>query len=499
VKFTNSQPLPGRVEKQLLAMVERSIAQYRMLVPGDAVLIAVSGGPDSMALLHLLLSLAPAFSLRLGVAHLNHGLREKAGDREAAFVTEAASALGLPCYVKSVDVAAYRQRRRINLEEASRRIRYRFFAQTAAENGYAKVAVGHQADDNAELMLMNLLRGSGPNGLSGIPPRRRLSESSGSRGEDAAGVTVCRPLIALSREDILAYLSERAVTYVSDESNTDPAYRRNRIRHQLIPHLAKVYNPKIVAALNRLATIVRSETEWAEGVAAGLLAKLTRPAPPGGGVSLAADAMRGLHPALCRRVLRQAVAAAKGDLRRITFDHVTAIRALLDHAKPGARLDLPGGLQAARESGALVIRKPSAVPREAPFSYKVSKPADRPLWLHIAETGDRLCFERAGHPDMSQIRAAGHRIAFLDMDRLQFPLVVRNFRPGDRFIPLGLQGSKKVKKYFIDEGVPKSRRRQCPLLTSGGEIVWIAGYRVGAIAQIDDGTRQILKVELFLA
>ena len=254
-----------------------------MIDPGDAVLVAVSGGPDSMALLHLLVALSPALSLRLGVAHLDHGLRKEAAQRDAAFVAGAAAGLGLPCHVGKENVTAYRDRHRLNLEEAARTIRYRFLGQTAAAYGYSRLATGHQADDNAELVLMNLLRGSGPGGLAGIPPRRRLSEADGPPGRPGARIDIIRPLIAVTREEVLAYLSDRSIAHVTDDSNSDPAYLRNRLRRDLIPHLARAYNPRIAAALNRLSAILRSEDEWADAVARGLFETLARPPSPDGG------------------------------------------------------------------------------------------------------------------------------------------------------------------------------------------------------------------------
>ncbi len=487
-----------RLERRILAAVEGTVRQHRMLSPGDAVLMGVSGGPDSMALLHLMLRLAPLFSLRLGVAHLDHGLRDRAGARDAAFVSRAAGSLGLPCFLEKADTAAYRRRHRLSPEEAARRVRYRFFSRTAAREGFSKVAVGHQADDNAELVLMNLLRGSGPGGLSGIPPVRRLPGESAPGGRTAPPAAVVRPLIRLTRGDILAYLACRGIDHVADESNADPAYLRNRLRHELIPHLRAAYNPRIVAALNRLAAILRAEEDWAEGAARDAFTGLTAPPGGAGGVAFPADALRRLHPALCARVIRRALAAVKGDLRRISCDHVTAVRGLLEGVG-GGRLDLPCGIQAVREGGTLRIR-PRAFPPEAPcFDYRVPRPQGAALWVTIAETGDRLRFDPAGLPGPGEILRAGERVAYFDIDRLRFPLVVRNFRPGDRFTPLGTAGTQKVKKYFIDARVPRDLRPRCPLLVSGGEIAWIAGRRRGACARVTPATRRALRAELFLA
>ena len=483
----------------MIETFKRTVKQHRMLVPGEAVLVAVSGGPDSIALLHLLMSLTAVLPLHLGIAHLNHGLRGTASDDDAAFVASAAAALNLPCFVKVENVDAYQHRYRLCREEAARSVRYRFLEQIASENGFAKVAVGHHADDNAEQVMINLMRGSGPRGLSGIPPIRPLPSAGGRSYRNADRVVLIRPLIAMTREEILAYLGERSIAYVSDDSNNDPTYLRNRVRHHLLPLLKRGYNPRIVAALNRLSAILRSEEQWTDGLAGEAFAALAKAASGGRGISLAEDGLRELHPALCRRVLRKAMAETKGNLRRVTFEHVTAVQKLLDEGRRGGRLHLPGGIHVIKDAGMLSILAAPVGPQNRDFCYPIAKPEGQALWIYIEETGDRLRFEHAGVPDLAQLHCAGQRIAFFDMNRLKFPLVVRNFRPGDRFTPLGLNGSKKVKKYFIDAGVPRDIRRRCPLLLSGGEVIWVAGHRMGASAQVDTATRQTLRAELFLA
>ena len=227
----------------------------KMLQPGDRVLVGVSGGADSVALLHILYRLSVSRDLDIGVAHLNHALRGKAADRDAAFVQTLARQLDLPCFSARQDVGLQRQKQGGSLEEAGRRARYRFYAQTAKTQGFTKIALGHHADDNAELVLMNMLRGTGPEGIAGIPPAREPG--------------IIRPLIHARRREIMAYIKDNDLAYVVDASNQDPRFFRNRVRNELIPALSEAYNPRLTEALVRTASISRTEEEWLE--------QLTRP------------------------------------------------------------------------------------------------------------------------------------------------------------------------------------------------------------------------------
>ena len=273
----------GRLDR----LVDEALTKFGLIAEGDSVLVGVSGGPDSVALLHLLLDRAPGLSLHLGVAHLNHQLRDGA-DRDEEFVRQLAAALGLPFHGQRADVRAWQARHRLSLEEAARQVRYAFFEEVCAANGYAKIALGHHADDNAETLLLHLLRGSGRLGLSGIPAIR-------------AGVTI-RPLIFATRADIADYLRTRKIPYVSDPTNTDAAFLRNRIRHRLIPDLERDYHPGMRAILSRTALILRAEEEWLESLVESMYRSLLT-ADGEGRVALSAPALGRLPLAAVRRVV----------------------------------------------------------------------------------------------------------------------------------------------------------------------------------------------------
>ena len=456
----------------------------------DSVLVAVSGGPDSVVLVHVLYSLAAEYSLRMAIAHLNHSLRGPESDRDAEFVTAYARQLDVPIYSEKKDVRAYQRNRRISLEEAARKIRYEFFDTVAAGHGYNKIALGHHSDDNAELILMNLLRGSGPLGLSGISPVRDGK--------------IVRPLIHLNRSDILDYIAENKLQFVVDTSNNDFSYRRNKIRHHLIPELRESYNPRIGETLNRLGDIMRAEKQWIEDALEPVFKQCVS-VQTSDHIRLDISRLGRQAPAARRRLIRKAIFAVKKDLRRVSLLHVDAVLALIEKGPVSGSLNLPGGFRARRKADELTIA------RETNVGYKRQSRSSRPMrtdyqytipgtgTVTIKEADASIAFAEIGTDDLPDFKNSGRHVAFFDMDCLRFPLLVRNLRPGDRFSPLGVKGTQKVKKYFIDNKIPGSQRDKCPLVLSEGRIIWIAGQRTDNSVKIGPQTRRVIKAELLLA
>jgi len=465
-----------------------------MLQSGDKVLVGVSGGPDSVTLLHVLHRLAPRYAIILGVAHLNHGLRREESDREAEFVRQIAAGLELPCFLEKRDVHRHRRLKKLSLEEAAREIRYRFYHDVAEANRFSKIALGHNLNDNAELVLMVLLRGAGPLGLGGIPPVRDEN--------------IIRPLIHVGRPDIMAYLAGEGLAYVNDSSNRDMSFLRNRIRHQLIPLLESGYSAAAAGTIARLAEILRSEEQWLEAVLAPAYgAAVTR--GPGERLTASIPALLESHPAAVRRIIRKAIAELKGNLRRISFKHIEAVRRLLRLGPAEGRLDLPDGIIVRRERDRLFFTREKRAARLVPkrtgpahrrydvpdYEYIIEKP--HPLLLR--ETGQRLNFTEIDPREVRNLNPAGQIVAFFDMKALSFPLVLRNFRPGDRFSPLGLDGTQKLKKFFINNKMPRAERATCPLLLSRKKIIWVVGHRIADAVRVRPETQKILKIELSLA
>lgn len=477
----------GYSKERFLEKVTLTVYRMGMLQRGDSVLVGLSGGPDSVALLTVLCALAPELDLGIGAAHLNHHLRGDESDRDARFSADLAERLDIPFYAESADVERYRRSRRVSPEEAARDIRLTFLERTARTHGFDRIALGHHADDNAEQILMRVLRGSGPRGLAGIPPVRGR---------------IIRPLIRTPRSEIIAFLSDGGTDYVSDSSNADPRYLRNRVRHELLPLIRETVNPRVSEALNRLSSIIRCEQEWMAQVTEPVFREALASAPGKNAVALSVPLLVGLPIAARRWVVRHAIETIKGDLRRISHTHVEAALRLIEKGPTNGLLHLPDRIRIERSYDILTLRradlagrsKPGAVAGSGPPLFEYCLPA--PGSVRIEELGLLLELSAVSPGDLPEWALAGHRVAFFDMDKVQFPITVRTIRPGDRFTPLGMTGSQKLKKFFINNKVPRSDRYRCPILVSRQGIIWVAGLRIDRAVRVGASTRTVLKAEL---
>lgn len=478
----------------LLHQVAKNIKAENLIQPEDRVLAAVSGGPDSVALLHILKVLPPRMFQKLSVAHLNHSIRPGAADSDAEFVSDLCRKLDLSFHLKKIDVPAYARQEKLNLEEAGRICRYRFLKTLAKDHGYTKIALAHHADDNAESILMYLLRGSGPLGISGMPSVREK--------------IFIRPLLKVTRGEIIDFITTNRLQHVIDDTNLDIKQTRNRIRHCLVPVLKKDFNPKIITALNTLAEVIQNEDEWMSAASEPFFIKALLEKRPQA-LTLSSAELNNMHAAIARRVLRRALFEIKGDLRRIGLRHVDSILSLAAEPLKGYRqLHLPDKILVESENNKLQLRMVQRKPRqfkidqtensEISFNYCVDNPGQTPIQIHIAETGCYIKFSSASLDTTSFGSDTGQNTVFFDMDRLKFPLTVRNPKPGDRFSPLGMKGTQKLKNYFINAKIPLSMRRRIPIVESEEKIIWIAGYRCSHFSRVTPETDRVLKAEFFL-
>lgn len=486
----NNPPNPKSLRiSKMMRIVDQTLREHKMLEQVSTVLVGVSGGPDSVVLLHVLMELAVKYHLALAVAHLNHSLRPRAARHEAARVESIASQLDLPFFTETRDVNDYRLRHRLSPEDAARQVRYDFLVNTARRHGYQRIAVGHQADDNAELVMMYLMRGSGSLGLAGIQPVRDN--------------LIIRPLIRVSRRQIMNYLSTANLSYCTDQSNSDNTLTRNRIRNELIPQLRRDYNPGIVQTLNRLAEIMRSEQDWKSTLIVPVYQRVCIRSEPGF-IALSREQLQSEHVAVRRLILRRAVATVKGDLRRLSFGHVQDALDLIASGSKSGSIDLPDQTRLFVDSHSVYIKKEKGSLRQLsvkdpsrpskPYHYLIADPQSDCLEIEANEIGIRLKLQPVRPETLTNIRNAGQWVAFFDKDALKFPLVLRNFRSGDRFTPLGMKGRQKLKKFFIDHKVPREQRAECPILLSDENVIWIVGHRTSEYAKLHGSTGCVLKI-----
>jgi tRNA(Ile)-lysidine synthase len=449
-----------------------------MIAAGDSILVAASGGPDSIALVHSLFQIAQDQSIPIALAHLHHGLRGAEADRDAEFVARQATAMGLRLFSDRLDVHAYRRRHRLSLEEAARKLRYASLRHMADRHGFSKIAVGHHADDSAESILLFLLRGAGPRGLGGIAPKRGR---------------FVRPLIDQRREQILAYLEENDIPYVVDSTNADRRFLRNRIRHDLIPQLSAEYNPQLTESLLRLSTIVQAEDRWMDELAEKMFEKAVIGEEPER-LSLSVSRLAALPEAACRRVLRKTVTELQGDLRRIGFRHLEAVGTLLHQKKGTGELHLPRGLRVFRCYDRLEFCQDDRLSQADAPKYRLCIEAPGEFRLPVG--GLLLRLSVCGPVDFGRLARSGQQVAFFDMGKFCFPVTVRNVRPGDRFRPSGMAGTQKVFDFFVNRKVPRHLRSSCPLLVCGGKIAWVVGHRTAEDFRAGPESRQVLRAEL---
>jgi tRNA(Ile)-lysidine synthase len=444
-----------------------------MLIDGPVVLAMVSGGADSVALLRVLASGELGELAGLSVLHLDHMLRGDDSDGDAAFVTRLCGALGVPCHVIRYDVAAYAAEAGLNLEDAGRRVRYRFAEEeldarcreAGADPRTGRIAVAHTFDDRMETFLMRLASGAGPAGLMGMPyTRGRL----------------VRPLLDARRADVVSYLRGLGQEWREDATNADTTRTRARVRTQLLPLLERM-NPRFDEALARTLAVLADEDAWVDAAARDASASVFDAGE--GEVRADRAALAALPRALGRRALRGALAGAFPDDSRVDFEHIEAV--LDGLAEAGFARDLPGGLRVFTEYATLVIsRAPTGDGALAPALLPV------PGTVDLGAAG-RLCAVEAD----PRALVDDPRVALVDADRFRGPLVVDSVRPGDRMRPLGMSGTRKVADVLTDAKVPRRARPSVPVVRDGGSIVWLAGLRMSEDYRICSGTSRAVRLE----
>jgi tRNA(Ile)-lysidine synthase len=460
--------MPPNPIPPFLSRVRRTIRRYHMIEPGDRIGVAVSGGIDSVALLDVLVSLRDELHIALLVLHLNHGIRGEEARRDQRFVQGLSTQYDLPYLDKLVDVPAYIKKTSRSIQEAARELRYRFFEEARETYGLDKVAIGQIADDQAETVLMRLIRGGGTRGLKGIPPVRGR---------------YIRPLLAVWREELLAYAGHKGISFVQDSSNNEERYLRNRIRHRLLPVLQE-YNPSIKIRLLHLAQVLAEDASYLDAltdeIAKGILSR-----DEDGSISIPIPALRRLASALQSRVLQRALALLSGSA--LEYPHVTGIINLIQEHTRSMRMALPGGYEAITSHDRLVIGKKQEPGEEMTGEIDLVIPGKTTL------DGFGIKIEATIAPERTAFEADPDA-AYLDYHQLTFPLRARSFRPGDNFIPLGMTGSKKLKNFFIDLKIPRRERLKIPLIISGRNICWVAGLRIDERFKVTPDTQKILRL-----
>jgi tRNA(Ile)-lysidine synthase len=430
------------------------------------VLVGFSGGPDSTCLLYVLHGLREKYQIVLHALYVNHNLRPDEIPSEIGFCKKDCEGLGIPFMQRPVDVASYCKERRMNKQEAARELRYQAFRAAALEVRANSIALAHNADDQAETFFMRIVRGAGPAGLSGIPVKR---------GD------IIRPLLETERRDIAEFLETRKIRPLTDSSNLREDYFRNMIRMRLMPVL-KQANPNLVHSIINTMAIVQEEERYFEILVTRTLMKLiSRKADKR--IELFLAPLESMDRVILRRVLRRAMSGTEG-LRGIGFVHVEDMVRLIKEGNAGSRLMLPKGIRVIRDYALLIITSEGPVRIS---EYMLDLPGEAVI------IGAGLVVTAAYGEETGQF-GDGRSSVLLDAAKMTFPLTVRPRRPGDFFYPMGFGRKKKLQDFFVDLKVARDERDSIPLVVSGGDIVWVAGYRADDRYRATERTKKFVRL-----
>lgn len=456
----------------MLEIVKPWIEQHNLLEEGDCVLAACSGGPDSIALVHMLDRMQNEYGFLLSVAHVDHTLRGRESEEDAEFVAELCRRWGLPFYQTKVPVEQFSIEKRLSTMDAARILRFQFLRDTARALGGAKIATGHHRDDQSETVLINLFRGSGSSGLKGMRPKEN---------------GLVRPLLAVGRSDIEKYCTIHGLQSRLDSSNLKTDYLRNQIRMELIPYLEREYNPNIRQSLWRISQIAADEYEYIyeQSEKAGAIHS-----QHGGSLLIDREKLKAAAPALQRGIIRLALEKCRGNLKGISFDHVEMLVGMAIDGRIGSIRPLPGGLTARVDYHTIEFGH-----RDVQSASGIEPPG-----IEIKLPG-QTCVEKLGIHVQAELQAVNEpgesaMQAVFDWDALHPPIFIRTRAEGDRFQPIGMKGTKKVKDFFIDAKVPQEKRDKTAIFSDMQGIIWIAGHRQSERGKISKHTNSFLRLSI---
>ncbi len=453
--------------------VIKFIEKHKMLAMGDKVLVAVSGGPDSICLLHILYSLRELYNIELLVIHINHLLRGKEADQEEEYVRDLSREWNIPFYGFKKDIKSLSKLKGISIEEVGREVRYNLFIKMKASHQVNKIALGQHGDDNAETIIMRLLRGTGPEGLAGIPPYR----------EDG----IIRPLLACSREEIEEYCRNNKLFPKIDKSNLEPIYFRNKIRLEVLPYLEQ-YNNNLKRNLQNLSEIVGEQQDYIKGEMDKLWKDNIHKEMED--IKIDISWINNLSNFEQKEMLRRSIERVKGNLKDIEYKHIQLIlEKLREDNNTIWEIDLPNNIKIERQYNKLLVREGKSKDRKD-FYY--------PLVIEgktlIPEINGEFNLYLVEREDVDIIKSSPTR-GYFDIQKIEGPIFVRNRIPGDKFKPSGNLGTKKLKDFFIDKKIPREQRDTIPLVVGENGIIWVTGYRVDERYIVDEKTKTILIIE----
>ena len=445
-----------------------TINKYKMLEKGDKVVIGVSGGPDSVTLLLILNKIKKEYNLSLHIVHINYHLRGKESNLEEEFVRNLAEKLKIPITVREVNTKEVVGKS--SIQEFAREFRYKVYEEIAKEIKANKIALGHNLDDNIETIIMRFIRGSGLSGLCGIPYVRDLSTE----------LKIIRPLMDCTRKGIENYLKKLKIKPCMDSSNLKTFYLRNKIRLKLIPLIEKEYNRKFKENLFKLSEVLNNENDYLSKEVFNLNKRLVKRTEYG--LEIKVKDLTKFHPAIIFRMLREILKDIRGDLFGIEYKHIKNIVNIISNKTK--RTELPGKIIVEKYKDSLVFRK-----KIKKYIINTILKVDGLTRVNNLLFSSKIIYNIPKFKDLNS--------AYLDIDKINLPIIIRGRKLGDRFIPFGMKGTKKLQDFFIDEKVPAYKRDEVPILVdSKDRILWVAGFRIDDRFKINKDTKRILHIKM---
>lgn len=449
------------------------IKKHDLIARDDNILVGVSGGPDSMVLLHILNEIKEELGFNIYVAHINHGIRKEEADSDEEFVKDVCSELLIPFHSTKVNMDEYARKNKLTSEEAGRAIRYGFFNKILRNIGGGKIAVAHNKNDQAETLLMRFFRGTGLEGL---------------RGMEYKNGNIIRPLLDVSREDIEKYCSDNAILVRIDRTNLEPIYGRNKTRLEVIPYIAQNYNKGIIDTLARTSKLMQMDSEFILGIVEKKYKNVVVEESQNS-IVLDIDKLKEEHYSIKSRIIRQSIEKINGNLKGIEEKHINIINNLMKENTTGKSINITNNIDIKISYGHIIIEKKSKS-KKVYFKYPI----------HIGET---VYINELGVTINSKVLPIAEIdinyingfIKYFDYDKIKDVLHIRNRRDGDRFTPLGMKGSKKLKDFFIDEKVPREERDSIPIIEDNGKIIWVVGHRISEEYKVSSNTSRVLLLE----
>ncbi|WDV45540.1 tRNA lysidine(34) synthetase TilS [Clostridiaceae bacterium M8S5] len=454
-------------------IVYKTIMDEKLILPGDKLVIGVSGGPDSMALLCVLKSIQKLIEFSMVAVHINHGVRGKEANMDERYVKDITQKWSIPYYSKRVNMNEYARLRKLSSEEAGRELRYQFFNEVLKIEKADKIAVAHNRNDQAETLIMRFLRGTGIEGLKGMQYEVN---------------NVIRPLLDVDRSIIEKYCNQNKLFARIDKTNLEPIYGRNKIRLELIPYIENNINKGIINTMNRTSKIMGIDDDFINNIARYEYSKICI-TNHDQTIEFDICKFKGLHTAIKSRVIRIGIKEMYGDNKNIELKHVENMIEFIENATAGRIHESAKGIELVKKYKTCLMRKKVAKKKSA---YKNKLEINSNNYNNNFKTNIVIEVKDIQNFDIKY----KHRfIKYIDYDKIKGDLYIRNRKSGDKFIPFGMKGSKKLKDYFIDNKIPREKRDNIPIIEDDENIIWVVGYRLSDLYKVDEGTKRILSMQ----